>query len=280
MIQPKVWLCGITSSGKEDNLRTLIEPVIEHFAGLQWTFHYPKDSGADYLESRAGEGRIIYAHYSQRHGSSMTQYLYQGTMQDGDYFIQIDDLERISPQFCYEKLPQLIALMKEADLAMIANYGKGLVYRYNEQLEFRGSPHWYAVGLDGAAINIELEKNYFWNIRNEKRPKDHFINHYMRYYLFPAGSNSALLGLDTYSDPNITFPIREKQRLEFRKEMKARGYNLNLDGIKLMFSQPLDSWLKEQINSEKVLNDWYRYYILNKKDIIDSHFPSDIKIIP
>lgn len=276
MDNPKIWLCGITSSNKEPNLFALIEPVIEHFAGLQWTFHYPKDSGAEYLESRKGEGRIIYAHYNQRHGASMTQYLHQGTMQPGDYFIQIDDLERISPQFCYEKLPQLIALMQEVDIAMIANYGKGFLFRYNEQLEFRGSPHWYITGLDGRAINIELEKHYFWNVRGQERHEYQWVEHYAKYFLFPAGSNSALLGLEKQGDPQKLFPIREQKRLEFREEMKKRGHELTLSGLKEMLSKPLDPWLKNALNEEKTWSDYYNYEILGNKSVKDTHEPKDM----
>lgn len=276
---PRVFLCGITTSGKAANLFALIEPVSDYITGLQWTFHHPTDKGADYLEARKGQGRIVYAHYHRRHGASMTQYLHQGTMKDGDYFIQVDDLERISPAFFTEKLPGFIALMEETGVAMVANYGKGLLFRYNEQLEFRGSPHWYATGLDGQAINVELEKKYFWNVRAEQRPRFHWVGHYLFYWLFPAGSNSALLGLEKQGDPQQLFPLRESKRLAFREEVVKRGFELTVDGVKAMWSAPLDEKMKSMINSEKTLNDAYRYLVLGDEAVVDTHSPKDMKII-
>lgn len=275
----KLYLCGITTAGNENNLKELIEPIIDFVDGLQWTFHYPKDAGADYLESKKKNGEIVYAKYCQRHGFSMQQYLWQGTMQNGDYFIQVDDKERISEEFFIEKLPQFLDLMNQADLAMIANYGKGLIYRYNEQLEFKGSPHWYAVNLDGGAMNYELDKKYFWNVRNQQRDKYHWINHYATYFLFPAGSNHALLGLEKNGIPQNLFAAREQLRLDFRNELKKRGIPLTIQGVKELFSKELDDTIKNFINSELVWNNFYHFHILDNKDLIDNHdFKSIIKV--
>ena len=45
----KLWLIGITTEGHEKDLRELIEPIKHDFDGLVWTFHYPLESGYDYL---------------------------------------------------------------------------------------------------------------------------------------------------------------------------------------------------------------------------------------
>jgi hypothetical protein len=273
----KIFLCGITHAGNEKNLKDLLNPVIEHFDGIVWTFHYPKDEGADYLESIKGDGEIIYANFSQRHGYSMTHYLWQGPMKNGDVFIQLDTMERISPKFCYERLPGLISLMDEAELGMIANYGKGMLFKYSEELEFRGSPHWYAINVNGKAINMELPKDEFWNVRSEQRDSYQWVTHYLKYWLYPAGSNHALLGLEKQGDPQKLFPQREAARLNFRNEVVNRGYDLTVDGIKQMFKDGLDNTLKQYINSEKTLNDAYRYFILNDKTVVDNHDPKSMK---
>lgn len=278
---PRIFLCGITSVGNEANLRALIEPVSEHFTGLQWTFHYPKDEGADYLESRVGDGRIVYAHFCQRHGYSQTHYLWQGTMQEGDYFVQLDTLERISPQFCYEKLPGFIALMQETGVAMVANYGKGFIFRYNEQLRFEGSPHWYPAGLDGQSINVELSKNEFWNVRGEQRPDPfQFVEHYLKYYLYPAGSNHSLLGLEKNGNPQELFPVCESRRLDFRRLLRKRGIPLTVDGVKAMMAAGLDEDAKAFFRAEKILNDAYRYFRLGRSDFRDDHDWKDMIEIP
>jgi hypothetical protein len=192
-------------------------------------------------------------------------------MKNGDIFLQIDTMERISPKFCYERLPGLVSLMDEAELGMIANYGKGMLFKYSEDLEFRGSPHWYAINVNGKAINLELPKDEFWNVRSEQRDNYQWVTHYLKYWLYPAGSNHALLGLEKQGDPQKLFPQREIARLNFRNEVVSRGYDLTVDGVLQMFKDNLDNTLKQYINSEKTLNDAYHYLILNDKTVVDNH---------
>jgi hypothetical protein len=267
----KIYLCGITTVGKYENLKELIDPIISYFDGLIWTFHDGKDEGSEYLEANKKDGAIIYTKFSQRHGFSMQQYLWQGPMQDGDYFVQVDDQERLSFNFCAVLLPTFIEAMETHNIAMIANYGKGLIFRYNEQLEFKGSPHWYATNLDGPSTNVELVQTDFWNVRNKNRSKFQFVDHYAKYYLYPAGSNHSLLGLDHHPQGNNFFVEREKRRIEFRNEMKDRGYPLTVDGLKNLFINALDDKIKDFINKDLILNDFYRYYILKDETLVDSH---------
>lgn len=276
----RVYLCGMTGPGEEANLRALVDPIRPYVDGLQFCFHWPHDLGADYLEGQAGTGRIVYAHYTQRHFNSLNQYLWQGTLEDGDVIIQLDTLERLSEAFCRDHLPVLINQMEQTRVVVIANYGKPLVIRFNEQLEYRGSPHWYVTNADGGMANLELPKDLFWNVRAEQRDLYHWVTHYARYMLMPAGSNHAQLGLDHHpGDQATVFRVREAKRLEFRRQMRARGFPLTLDGLKVMLSQPLDAPLKALINSDKVWSDYYHYTILGDHSVLDSHKPSDMKVV-
>lgn len=278
----RLFLTTMTSAGNEANLRAMIEPVASLFDGVIATFHYPTDEGATYLESRVGAGRIVYAHFSQRHGYSMQHILWQGPMRDGDHFVYLDSMERISPTFCEGRLKDLLTLMRETDTAMIANYGKGFLFRYNEQLRFEGSPHWYATNLDGRAINVELDKGEFWNVRDQQRPDPfQFVEHYLKYYLYVAGSNHCLLGLEKNGDPAKLFGPREARRLAFRKEMVRLGYGLNVEAVKtLMLVLDQHSELKPFFREEKILNDAYRRYILDRTDFKDDHNHSNLVPIP
>lgn len=275
----KLYLCGITTIGKHDNLKELIDPILSYFDGLIWTFHDGKDEGSEYLEKNKKDGAVIYAKFSQRHGFSMQQYLWQGPMQDSDFFVQIDDQERLSTKFC-DRIPKLIEMMKLNNIAMIANYNKGLLFRYNEMLEFKGSPHWFSTNLDGISANLELPLDEFWNVRSRNRDKFQFVDHYMKYMMYPAGSNHCLLGLDHHPQGNNFFQERERKRLEFRKILKELNYPLTIDGVKKAFSSdPLDQRIKDYINFDLVANDFYRYHILKDGTLIDSHNWAGIKKI-
>lgn len=275
----KLYLCGITNAGNEKNLKELIEPVLEYFDGLVWTFHLPADEGHWYLQNNKKEGKIITAEWSQRHGYSMTHYLWQGPMQEGDIFLQIDSQERISPKFCEISLPKIIEGMELNDIGMVSNFGKGFIYRYNEALEFRGSPHWFAINTGGKAnAEVQLDKTDFWNVRDEQREPFQFINHYLKYYLYPAGSNSVLLGLEKNGNPEELFPAREERRLKFRKYLKDCEIELMPEAVIDNMVNPSET-MKDFINNEKILNDTYRYYILEDKDFSDDHdFDNMIKV--
>lgn len=276
----KLWICGITSAGNAENLKEMIEPIKQYFDGLIFTYHDEKDAGFEYLEANKGAGAIILAKWCNRHAYSQNHFLYQGPMQEGDKFILLDSMERISKEFCEERLPKFLKYMDENNVACVANYGKGFLYRYNDMLEFNGSPHWYATNLDGHNANVELEKNLFWNVRAEKRDKFHWVGHYAKYmFCYPAGSNHALLGLEKQGDPQQLFGPREKLRLDFRKLAVSRGFSLTLDGLNLMLSGPLDDALKFFLNKEKTWNDYYRYFVLKDETVVDTHMPSDMKEI-
>lgn len=288
-MKPRLFLCGMTTVGNEENLRAMIEPIRESFDGLCFTFHGSEycaddtsacpDGGAIFLNNNQGAGRIVYARWAQRHGYSQTHFLWQGPMEDGDHFVLLDTLERLSPRFCKEELPRFIAMMTERNIAMVANYGKGLIFRFNEQLEFRGSPHWYATQLDGQAINVELPKEDFWNVRNEARDPMEWVEHYSRYFLYPQGSNHALLGLDHHKGgkPEEIFPVRESKRLWFLREMARMQFPRTMEGLKAFLSQPLTPELTNLINSDKVWSDYYHYVIRGDKTVVHSHKPEDMK---
>ena len=271
----------MTTVGELNNLKEMIEPVKKYFDGLVFTFHGREamlDPAALYLEDNKGAGSIIYAKWCERHAYSQNHFLYQGPMQNGDIFILLDSMERVSEEFCKDHLPKLLAYMDENNVACMLNYGKGFIFRYNEMLEFRGSPHWYPTNLDGQQANTQLEKNLFWNVRAEKRDKFHWVGHYAKYmFTYPAGSNHALLGLEKQGDPQKLFPRREALRLQFREEARKRGFALTMDGLRAMLSQPLDDHMKFFLNNEKTWNDFYRHVIEKDETVVDSHLPSDMK---
>lgn len=281
MKKNKLWLCGMTSTGNEENLKAMIWPIKQYFDGLIFTFHGEEDDGYKYLQENVKSGAIIKANWCNRHAYSQNHFLYQGPMQEGDKFILLDSMERISAEFCEEHLHKLTEYMDTNNIAMLANYGKGFIFRFNEQFEFKGSPHWYATNLDGQSANLELDKKLFWNVRYEMRDskeKNFWAIHYAKYmFCYPAGSNHSLLGLEKQGDPQQLFPRREALRLQFRKEAQKRGYSLTIEGLKQMLSGPLDDTLKFYLNSEKVWNDFYFGIIKGDDTIKDTHLPSDMK---
>lgn len=279
----KLFLCGITTSGNLENLKDMIEPIKDYFDGLIFTYHYPCDAGAIYLENNKKDGKIIYADWCQRHGYSMNHFLYQGNMQHGDYFVLLDSGERISAECASKAIPEFLTQMREKNLCMLTNYGKGFLFKYDESLQFHGSPHWYINSYTGGILNLELPKELFENVRNKTRDKFHFIDHYAKYMLYPYGSNHALLGLEKNGNPQDLFPKREENRLKFREYLRDDlKISLTVESLKSYLISNKDNLpqkMKDFINSEKVWNDLYRFHVLKDTSIVDNHNFSDMIVI-
>jgi|TARA_R100001082_G_scaffold54453_1_gene29748 hypothetical protein len=267
-----VWLIGITTEGHEEDLRQLIEPIKNDFDGLIWTFHYPLDSGYDYLCSVKGDGEIIKTKWCNRLDFSRNHCLFQGPMKSGDWFLTIDTLERLSPDFT-NNLKNLCLLLDKEEVDGCYLYNKRFLFKLNEKTHFRLNPH---EGIAGSNKSIELSKQPFWkesyqkNVRGERRQNPfHFIDHNFKYYLFPD-TNHLILGFE--DDPSLV-DKRYKNRKKFLKEVDSLGFNsLDVTSVKECLGGPLTETLKECINFDKFLNDWYRYHILEQKEgLVDKH---------
>lgn len=271
----KINICGLTQSGKLNDLKELLEPLFPYYDALNWVFHYPKDDGADFLESVKKNGRIIYLDFNYRLDFSRNHYLYCGTIKSGEYCFFLDDLERLKPNF-FLQWPGLKYFLESNGIDGVTLYGKRFLYKFNDFLEFRGNPH---EGLVGANRIIELttidefkNTSWFWeNVRPKKRDKFHYIWAFVNYYVNYPNSNHCLLGLDKYSNREEIFKVREYQRRKFR------DYCQSLDILPLTKDKFIDlcgnrfDEIKEFINNEKIINDAYQYFILKNENLVEPH---------
>jgi len=268
----KLWLIGITTEGHKQDLEELIDPIKDHFDGLIWTFHYPKDDGADYLESVKGQGEIIYTKWCNRLDFSRNHSLFQSRIEVGDWFLTIDTLERLSPDFT-SKLSSICNYLDYSGVDGVYLHNKRLLFKFNENTSFVNNPH---EGITGVTKSIELSKQPFWeerfqkNVRAEKRQDPlHYINHNFKYYFFP-NTNHLLLGFE--NDRELVNK-RYQNRDKLIKLIKKEGLNpFCLSSVEECFRYRLNEEIKGCINFDKFLNDWYRYKILEEKEgFVDKH---------
>ena len=281
-ITPKVWLTLMTADGNEENLRELVGPLRPYIDGIVAVVHRPcdNDPGLEYLEQFCGDGKIIVRDWVQRHSYSMNEVLFAGVIQEGDIFIITDTLERPAAQFISRCKGDLNIFMIEHTLDCLVYFGKPFIVRYNEAMEYHGSPHW---GLHGIRSAVELSHMYpdegkvRLNVRPFKRTDElGWILHYSKYWLYPPGSNHAALGIEQWGgDPNQAFAKREAQRLAFRQEMKKRGVPLTVEGLKTLLTGPLDEVLKGHLRAEKTLSDAFHFWQGRGHFLRDTHKPSD-----
>jgi hypothetical protein len=286
MSTPRIWLTGMTTNGNGEYLKEGITPILEFFHGLVWTFHDPKpdDEGYQFLIANKGEGQIIARQWVQRHHISMNETLWCGVIQPGDLIVLTDTLEYISPAFAAMIGTEINQFMQEIGADALFYYGKPFIIKYNEYMEYQGSPHFYLMGVPSGAELSKLgafsdENRVRKNMRPIKRPDPyHFVDHYVKYFLYPAGANCQLLGLEKNGDPKQLFPILEQSRLEFRQYLREKELPLTVEGVKLLMEN-LDEQGLAFFNKHKELNDFYRYYKLGRRDFKDDHDFKNVVVI-
>ncbi len=285
---PRLWLCSMSSEPAAENYIEMIEPILPYLDGTIWSLNdVEADSpAAHYLESIKGAGKILYRSWPRgRHSHAMNDTLYCGPMEEDDsFYLWSDLLEHPAPAFVSRIKSEIIPMMNETDIDVIAAWGKPYLVRFKETLEYHNSPHWSLHGWNGRAIEWSTiepdEKLVRFNARPTKRQEvNHWCKHYLRYMVeYPAGCNHSLLGIEQHGgDLQQAYSKREANRLAFRKEIKRRGYPLTTDGFVDMCKargQPDDS-LKAWLRSDKVFSDAYHWLVLGNGTIKDTHNPKD-----
>lgn len=270
-----------------EDLKELVEPIKEYFDGIVAVYHGRDfDDEATYLEANKGEGEIIYTKFVRRHDWSRNHYLYCGPMKNGDFCLQVDVLERINPDFA-KQARSFAQYFKSCGVNLVFYYNKPFIFEYHESLQYMGNPHEGLRRNDGTSAAIELstqfpeEQAIRYNIRPTKRPDPyHFVDHYVKYFLYPWGSNHCLLGIEKNGNPQELFPKRDARRIKFKNRLAELGIEDSVSALKTYITDKKpDEWdaeIRTIFNEEKILNDFYRYHILGDRQFKDNHDWKDI----
>lgn len=262
----KIFLCGITHNDYQ-NIEELTS-VYDCFDGLIFVDGGSTDGTKELLESRKKEGSIIYRNWTNDHDFQMNEFLRQGPMKIGDWFLIRDSRERFNKDWIKD-IKNLISHLEINNIQSIYNYGKGFGFKYYDDMFFLGTPHW---GLNGARQNYidlsnffdEEKKEHTWRLKDGEgnRAESNFIDHFTKYYYVYGRSNHMLLGRE--NDKN-GFEIAENNRQKFRLYCSKLGLEFTLDSLKNFLQKQdwkKDSVFVEMFNKEEILKTFYRWHIL------------------
>lgn len=278
----KIYLSLMAGPGSFQDIDELWTPIKDYFDGIVAVYFGSRDDiEAKYLETAKGAGYITYLPYTGRHDLARTCALHCGVIQPGDWVMQVDVLERLVPEFIERHVIPWYG-MCGLNPNMWLYYSKPLLFAYHESLQYQGTPHEGLRRLDGGAKVSELSQNDFFkdestvrvNVRPLKRTDPyHWLGHYVRYYLgTPWGGNHCLLGNEHRGDPIKLYHEREALRIEVRDYLRANGVPLNEHGLrKLLTAGQIPPTMVDYINRERILNDAYRYWVLNDLTVKDDH---------
>ena len=260
-----------------ENVYELVEPVKQHFRGVCALLHDCDESSVvtNYLlniNDELGGGNIIFGNYVGRHNHSRNRILYETGMEEGDYFVTLDSLERVIPEFA-ESLPNLILQIEFQNIDICYYYNMPYVVRFREDMFYHGTPH-ESLLADNPLNRIELnqylpdESKVRINVRPLKRDKNHHIAHYIRYLLQP-NSNHNLLGIEHHGGYEAFLKLESLRKLLI-KALKDNNLPRTIDGVKKLLSKPLDGITRVLLNEHGEINNFYRYYILGE-EVVDTH---------
>ena len=274
-----IYLCGITSN-EFDNIKALTAPVLEPLDGLIFVVDdkAEEDGTRQYLEDNCGYGKVLHRSWSNDHDLQMNEFLRNGGMEDGDWFILRDSMERFSEKFANE-LPNMIEQFEKLGVQSVYNYGKGFAFKWNDAMVFQSSPHWGLQGARGEAIDIkdqhdEDKQEWTWRLRDGEsggRPLDNKIDHEAKYYWTYGRSNHLLLGKDNYEE----FLQEDARRLALRVYAKEKGYGTTLEDLHRFLSDCAKEPIVETtLLRHRVLMNFYRYRVLcwTFEEVVEKEF--------
>ena len=265
----KIYLCAITQNEKK-NMDALTKDIHEHLDGLIIVDGGSTDGTRELMEERKGEGAVIHRRWTNDHDVQMNEFLRQGSMKNGDWFLLRDSTERISEEFSRDLRP-LCKELRDNGIRTAYDSSKILLAQYYDDQLFSGNPHWGLTGQRQRVISLRSHpkykdsSEYWWSERAEKRRPGEKYAHQLKYYYVYGRSNHMLLG----NDKDIErFKKLEKERQQFRA-LCIEKYKLEPTIESLKKFLKLDNWKSDDefctiINSQRILSDYYRHEILNE----------------
>ena len=266
----KVYLCGITQNQLK-NIDELTKNCYQIFDGLIFVDAGSTDGTKELLEERKGCGQIIYRKWTNDHDLQMNEFLRQGPMKIGDWFVIRDSRERFNTEWV-SNIKDLISRAKLSGIRSMYNYNKGFAFEYYDDMHFNSSPHWGLIGARSKAIDLshyfdENKKEHTWRQKEEKgdpeRDDSYYIDHHFKYYYIYGRSNHLLLGRENDQEG---FWKAETSRVNFRLYCNSIGLDFTPESF-LNYAKNegmKDIKFKEYINAEDILKKFYRKHILKE----------------
>ena len=265
MTNSKLWLCGMTQNRKE-NIDEMTKDIAQHFDGLVFVDGYSDDGTFELLNERKGNGRIIQRKWTNDHDFQMNEFLRQGPMRNGDWFLMLDSPDRANEEWC-KQLKEEVETYNEEGIGAVSFVSKVQLARYFDSMFYFQSPHW---GLNGILGNIkgyteEEKQDYITSTRFETDdPVIAALLHPVKYYYTYGRSNHTQLLYGQFGTKILSY--HESQRLRFRLYCQDQlGLDLTLDSLEeYMRKGEFTDYFIDSVELEVNLKDFYRYKILEQ----------------
>lgn len=273
----KLWLCGMIK-GDRPTLEKSIPLVYDYFDGLIFVVDdRVSSSDFEWLYAYKKDGDIFKKRWVNDHAHTSNEVLLRGIMNEGDFFVWIDETDQLNLDFV-KGLREQIKKWGEAGVGAV-HIDHPFVLMYNDGLRFSGSPHWGVTNVLGQHIALEKEpgykkENYVTNGRDFFRSA--FYNPAKYWFTYPNFSNHTQLLYAHFGQE--VWRQHELSRIQFRYYCRYQlGIELSIDGLINYLAKHKGSYtgyLEQMIETEIHLKDLFRLYVLKQpvQDLVDNRF--------
>lgn len=268
---PRNWLCLITNTRETENIDELTRDIHQDFDGICAVVHRQggDESVFTLLNERKGGGFVAEVEWINHMGWSRNRWLLDQRISLMDMCWTADSLERFNPAFT-STLAAFSADLLSHNIWNLYQYSKLFAFRrwYNQQ--YMNGLHTGVTGLYGQSVAIDklfadkTDRDYFYSVRNEKRPSDQRIRHEVL-YLLDYGANGNHLAL-FHNDP-AELDRRQWELFQFAAYLAGQGV-VGVDQFRdyLLTTPELPSQVKRWINLERPFRNFYRYHVLGQSN--------------
>jgi hypothetical protein len=274
----KLWLCGITQNRLKD-IDEMTKDTHQYFDGLVFVDGYSSDGTFELLQERQGKGEILQRRWTNDHDFQMNEFLRQGPMKNGDWFVTLDSPDRLVIKWV-EQLREEIKELHKQKVGAIAMAGKVYLAQYFDHMFYFQTPHWGLNGIVNQAKNYseEEKKECVTSVRFDD-PVNSALLHPVKYYYVYGRSNHCNLLYQQFGNDVLQF--HESQRLQFRIFCQnTLGLDFTLDSLaEYMKTTDWPEYFLEVVELEVNLKDLYRYRVLEQpfEEILENRFDWSIK---
>jgi|TARA_R110000824_G_scaffold16478_13_gene68317 hypothetical protein len=254
------------TQNRKENIDEMTKDIAQHFDGLVFVDGYSDDGTFELLNERKGNGHIIQRKWTNDHDFQMNEFLRQGPMRNGDWFLMLDSPDRANEEWC-KQLKEEVETYNEEGIGAVSFVSKVQLARYFDSMFYFQSPHW---GLNGILGNIkgyteEEKQDYITSTRFETDdPVIAALLHPVKYYYTYGRSNHTQLLYGQFGTKILSY--HESQRLRFRLYCQDQlGLDLTLDSLEgYMRKGEFTDYFIDSVELEVNLKDFYRYKILEQ----------------
>ena len=267
----KLWICGICQNN-ESELQAILSPLynllthrqdILYALNTMWVDGHSTDNSINMISINGGY--YCERYWTNDHDFQMNQYLRGGLINHGDWVIQLDTSERITPAFIEKLQATMLANFEEQGINTVYQRSKPLMFKWHDDMVFSGSPHWGIQSARHKMVDIskfdgfEDDKTYVWSLRDDINK---WIVNGIKYYLVYGRSNHMWLLYKGHEAAE-----QERQRHDFRNYCR-NTLKIDLNAKPKRIMREFDAFLKtgnfsqrfiDFMNWEKVIANYYRY---------------------